>query len=156
MPALPDMLLAHAQADARADLVAGDGGGKKVASADRRLALQDGEDRRQRDRADVKDADPVHVVELEALHQRAVDQHGMRRRQPLGGAPDTGAGAAIDLGEGRAQDPAPGEVGAVDRATERIEHEELDAAQNVAGNPLVAESRHEARDRRRVRISRLA
>src|SRR5262249_48921302 len=34
MPALPDMLLSHAKADAWTDLITGDGGGEKVAAAD--------------------------------------------------------------------------------------------------------------------------
>ena len=70
MPALADMLLAHAHADARADLVAGDRGGEKVAAAQAGVALRDRDQGRQRHRADVQHALAMHVVELEALHLR--------------------------------------------------------------------------------------
>ena len=80
MPALADMLLAHAQADARADLIAGDGGGEKIAAGQFGMALRHRDQRRQRDRADMQDRGAMHVVELEALHLRAVDQGRVRRR----------------------------------------------------------------------------
>ena len=84
--------------------------------------------RRQGDRADMQHALAVHVVELEALNQRAVDQRGMRRRQPLRRAPDAAGLGGVERAERRAQDAAPFEIGAVERAAERIEDQQLDAA----------------------------
>ena len=87
MPALADMLLAHAQADARPDLVTGDGGGEEIAAGQLRVALGDRNQRRQRHRADMQHGLAVHVVELEALHLRAVEQRRMRRGQPRSPCP---------------------------------------------------------------------
>ncbi len=93
MPALADMLRPHAQADPRPDLVAGDGGAHEIAPAHAGPQLGDREQRRQGHRAHMQHAGAVHVVELEALHQGAVDQRRMRRRQPLSGAPHRAGGA---------------------------------------------------------------
>src|ERR1700676_3467534 len=63
MPALADMLLAHAKANARTDLVAGDGRGEEIAAGQLRVALGNGDQRRQRHRADMEHRLAVHVVE---------------------------------------------------------------------------------------------
>ena len=73
MPALADMLLAHAQADARADLVAGDGGSEEIAAGQLRVALGNRDQRRQCHRTDMQHGFAVHVVELESLHLGAVE-----------------------------------------------------------------------------------
>ena len=155
MPPLPDMPLPHADSDPGTNLVTGDGGGEKVAPADRRFTLENREDWRQRDRPHVKDTDPMHVVELEALHQGAIYEDGMRRRQPIASSPNGRRSRLIYVGEGFAQDPAPREVSPIDRATERVEHEELDAGDNIGGNHFVSKTRYEPCDRCSVRIARI-
>ena len=87
VPALADVLRPHAQADARADFVAGDRGGEEFAAAHAAAQFGDREQRRQHHRAHVQHALAVHVVELEALHLRAVDERRVRRRQPPRRAP---------------------------------------------------------------------
>ena len=87
MPALADVLRPHADADARADLVAGDRRGQEFPAAHARRGFGDRDQRRQHDRADVQHALAMHVVELEALHLRAVDQRRVRRRQLRGRCP---------------------------------------------------------------------
>ena len=70
VPALRDVLLPHADADARTDFVAGDRRAQEIAPAHARPDLGDREQRRQRDRADMQHALPMHVVQLEALDER--------------------------------------------------------------------------------------
>jgi hypothetical protein len=147
MPALADVLRAHALADARADLVAGDRGGEKVAAGQGGVALRHGDQRRQGDRADMQHAVAMDVVELEALDLRAVDQRRVRRGQACRRAPDRGGAGDVQCRQRRLQDAAPFEVGAVDRAAERIEDQELDALAHLGRNGLVAERRDERGDR---------
>ena len=87
MPALLDVPRTHAQPDARADLVARHGGGEKLLAAEIAAHLGDGQERGQHDRADVQHAGAVHVVELEALHLRAVGERRVRRREAVRRAP---------------------------------------------------------------------
>src|SRR5271155_1327104 len=116
MPTLADMLLAHAQADARSDLVAGDRGGEKIAAGEFGMTFRDRDQRRQRHRADMEDGGTVDVIELETLHLRAVEQRGMRRGEFTVGAPNRGGARTIERFERAAQDAAPFEIGAVDGA----------------------------------------
>ncbi len=81
MPALPDMLLPHAQAHARADLVARDGGAQELAPV-HSAELGDRDQSRQHHRAHVQHAFAVHVVQLEPLDLRAVRERRVRRREP--------------------------------------------------------------------------
>ena len=152
MPALADMLLAHAQADARPDLVAGDGGGEEIAAGQLRVALGDGDQRRQRHRADMEHGLAVHVVELESLHLGAVEQRRMRRRQLSVGAPDRGGARCVERFERAAQDAAPFEVGAVDGAAERIENEKFYPLADLGGDLLVGQARDEFGDFSRVNV----
>ena len=152
MPALSDMLRAHAFADARADLVAGDGRTQEIAAAQAGAQLGDRKQRRQGDRADVQHALAVHVVELEALNERAVDQRGMRRRQPLRRSPDAAGFGGVELAERLPQDAAPFEVGAVERAAERIQDQQFDARDDVSRNVFVFDAGNELRDGAGMRI----
>jgi hypothetical protein len=77
MPALADMLLAHALADPRADLVAGERRDQQFTAGEIGMALRHREQRRQRDGADMQHADAMHVIELEALYLGAVHQRGI-------------------------------------------------------------------------------
>src|SRR3977135_3455043 len=120
MPALPDMLLAHALADARTDLIAGNGGRQELTARQLGMAFGHRDQGRQRDGADMQDALTMDVVELEALHLRPIDQRRMRRRQALAGAPDRGRAGGVERRAGLAQDAAPFEIDAVDRAADRI------------------------------------
>ena len=94
----------------------------------------------------------VHVVELEALHQRAVDERRVRRRQPFRRAPDAAGFGRVETAEPRPQDAAPFEIGAVKRAAERIQHQELDARDDLGRDILVAQRRDELRDGAGVRV----
>ncbi len=139
MPALGDVLGTHADADARPDFVARDRGGQEFPAAHAGAQLGDCDQRRQHYRADVQHALAVHVVEFEALHLRAVDERRVRRRQPLAGAPYRACLCRVELGERRVQDTAPFKIGAVDRAPERIQHQQLDACQHFRRDRLVAQ-----------------
>src|SRR5262245_3076930 len=86
------------------------------------------------------------VIELEALHLRAVDERRVGRGQLLRGAPDRGRARGIERAKGALQDPAPFEVRAIDPATERVEDQELDALAHVIRNLLVGKLRDEAGD----------
>src|SRR5688572_1554024 len=96
MPALPDVLRPHAQADARAGLVAGERGGEEFLAGEVALQLRDGDERRQYDRADMQDTGTVHVVELEALHLRAVGERGVGSRETFACSPDTACAACVN------------------------------------------------------------
>ena len=147
VPALADMFLAHALADARADLVARDGGGEEFAAGETVVAFRRRDQRRQRHRADMQHGLAVHVVEFEALHLGAVGERRMRRRQALVSAPDRCGARGIDAFERPAQDLAPFEIGAVNGAAERIENQQLDALAHFGGDAFIAESRNEFRNR---------
>ena len=152
VPALPDMLRAHAFADARADLVAGHGGTQKIAAAHAGPQLRHRQQRRQGDRADMQHALAMHVVKLEALNERAVDQRGMRRRQTLRRSPHAAGFGGVELGERRPQNPAPFEIAAVERAAERIQNQQLDARDDVSWNVFVFDVRNKFGDRACMRI----
>ena len=140
MPALADMLLAHAVADPRADLVAGERRDQQFAAGEVGVALRHREQGRQGDGADMQHAVAVHVVELEALHLRAVDQRGIGRGQRAVGAPDRGRRGSRRASRTCPGDPAPFQIGAVDAAAERVEDQELQPLAHVCGNLLVADA----------------
>jgi hypothetical protein len=146
MPALADMLLPHAAPDAGADLVAGDRGGDEFLSREAGMALRHGDERGQRDGTHVQHAVAMHVVELEALHLRAVDQRGVRRGEAQRRPPHQGGARLIERFERRAQDATPFEPGAIDCAAERIEDQQLDALAHLRRDTLIAQPRHELGD----------
>src|SRR5712691_9693953 len=146
MPALADMLLPHAFADAGTDLVAGDDGGEKLLAAESGVALRHRDQRRQRDGAHMQHPLAVDVVELEAVHLRAVDQRGVRGGELEPRAPDRGRARCIERPERPLQDSAPFEIGAIDRAAERVEDQKLDALAHLRGNALVGEPGDELGD----------
>jgi hypothetical protein len=152
MPALHDVLLAHALTDAGADLVARDGGAQELAAAHARLELGHGKERRQGHGTHMQHALTMDVVELEALHQRAVHKCGMRRRQPHIGAPYATAARAVDRAQRPHQDAAPFELGVEQRAAERIQHQKLDAVLYFLRYLLVGEPRDKGGEARCVRI----
>jgi hypothetical protein len=76
-------------------------------------------------------ADFMHVVEFEPLHLAAVDEHGMRRRQFLRGGPHCARARRVEFAERLLQDAAPFENGCIQAATDRIEHQKLDAMTDV-------------------------
>ena len=97
------------------------------------MRLGDGDERGQHDRADVQHARAVHVVELEALHLRAVDQRGVRRGEALA-VPQTEVVRVGSISEKVVlQNSAPLASRAVERAAERVEHQQLDPLAHVAG-----------------------
>jgi hypothetical protein len=73
------MLLAHAAADARTDFVTHERSNQEFTARERRVAFGDGGQRRQRNRAAMHHSVAVDVVQLKALHLRAVDQRGIGR-----------------------------------------------------------------------------
>ena len=145
------MLLAHALAYARADLVAGDSGGEKFPTG-QVVALGDRDQRGQGDCAHVQRTFAVDVVELEALHRGAVGERGMRGGEAQPRAPDRGRARLVERCERRLQDATPLELRAIDGATEGIEDEKLDAPARLAGNPLIAQRRDEFGDPAGVQI----
>jgi len=88
----------------------------------------------------------VYVVELEPLHLRAVEERRMRRGQFSVRAPDRGRARRIEFLERAAQDAAPFEIGAIDGAAERIEHEQFYALADLGGNWLVGQAGDEFGD----------
>src|SRR5438552_12256831 len=118
MPALADVLRSHAEPDARTDLIAGHRGCDDVTARELRVSLSNGDQRRQRYRADMQDAFAVHVVEFEALHLRAVDQSRVRRREPPIGAPDRGLARFVDPFERYPEDAAPFQMCTIDCAAQ--------------------------------------
>src|SRR5205807_3232416 len=149
---LPDVLRPHAQSHARPDLVARGGGGEEIAAADIAPKLGDGDERGEHDGADVQHSRAMHVIQLEALHLRAVGERGMRRAQALARAPHRAGRALIDVGESAAQDLAPLEPRAVERAAERVEDEELQPLAHLRRDVLVAQPRGELREAARVAV----
>ena len=74
VPALADMFLPHADADAGADLVTCNSGGEEFLAGDGRILFEHGQNAGQGHGAHMQDAHAMHIVELEALHQRAIDE----------------------------------------------------------------------------------
>ena len=146
VPALADMFLAHALADARTDLVAGERRDQQLAPGEISVALRHREQGRQRDSADMQHTDAMHVVELEALHLGAVDHRGVGRGQRLAGAPDRRRAGGVELPERVLENPAPFQIGAVDGAAERVENKEFQSLPYVSRDLFVADARHELGD----------
>ena len=95
MPALANMLLPHADADTRTDFIARHSGCQKLLAGDGRIFFKHSKNARQSDSAHMQNADAMHVIELKTLHQRTVDQDGMRRRQFFLCAPDGGISGLV-------------------------------------------------------------
>ncbi len=153
MPALADMLGPHAEADPRPDLVAGDRGAQEIASAHARPHFDDREQRRQRHRADMEHAGTMDVVELEALHQRAVDERRMRRGQPPCRCPTPRRRAwcrpprASSTGFRLHGRPVPNMA-----QPSEVEDQELDPRDHLGGNLLIGEPGDEVGDAAGLRI----
>ena len=139
---------------ARADLVAGDGGGQEFGAGEARMTFGDGDQRRQRDCADMEHALAMHIVEFKTLDLRAIDESGMRRRELSIGPPDRCRARRIKLLQRLPQDAAPFEIGAVDGATERIEDEKFYPLTDFRRDLLVSQARDELRDRAGVDVVR--
>ena len=152
MPALTNVLGPHAQADARADFVAGYGGGKEFPAVQVAAQLGDGDQRRQHHRTHMQYAGAMHVIELEALHLGAVDQGRVRRGQALLCAPHGAASIPVECGESVLQDAAPFQMRTVQRAAQRIKNQQLDALAHLGRNRLVAQASDKAGDAARVGV----
>ncbi len=150
VPPLRDVLRSHAHADPRPDLVAGNGRGENIAAGQSRPDLRDGQKGRKRHRTHVQHADPMHIVKLESLDERAVDERRMGRREPLRRAPHAACRRRIHLCQGAHEDLAPFQVGAVQRAPERVQDQQLDALDHVRRDLFEAQRRDEGRDVSRV------
>ena len=85
----------------------------------------------------------VHVIEFETLHLCAVDERGMRRGDFLFGAPYRAGLRGVEFAEPLLHDARPFEVGAVERAAERIEHQQLDAREHIGRDVLVTQRGNE-------------
>src|SRR6266446_7466778 len=96
VPTLDDVLLTHAHADARTDLVACYCGGQEIAAAHSRPELGDSQEGRQSHRTDMQHTLAMDIVELEALHQGAVDEGGVRRGETSVAGPNAATGGAVD------------------------------------------------------------
>ena len=97
-------------------------------------------------------AGTMDVVEFETLHQRAVDERRMRRRQALLGAPHGAGRRGVEPAQCRAQDAAPGQSGAVERASEGIENQQLSARDHRGRDALVLQPGNETCDAAGLRI----
>src|SRR5438309_140476 len=139
MPTLADVFVPHAQPDARPDLVARGCGGEELAAAEIAPQLRHGEKCGEHHGADVQHTGAVHVVELEALHLRAVRERGVRRGEPFNRSPHAARCVSIHAEERAAEDAAPLELGAVERAAERVEDQELQPLADLRGNGFVAQ-----------------
>ena len=95
----------------------------------------------------------MHVVELEALHLRPVDQRRVRRGEPQAGAPHRRGAGCVELAERPLQDRAPGLAGAVDAAADRIEDQQLDALAHLLRDGVVGQAGDEFGDRAGVWIA---
>ena len=92
----------------------------------------------------MQNALPMHVVEFEALNLGAVDQRGMRCGQPQSRTPNAHTRltlpAAFHLGQRALKDARPRQVSPIERTTERIEDQELDALKHRLGHVLILQS----------------
>ena len=88
----------------------------------------------------------MHVVEFETLYLRAVHQRSVRRGEFQMRAPHVAGARRIHAGERVLQYPAPRKVGAVERAAERIEHQQFDACFYLGRYRIVGEAGHKLRD----------
>ncbi len=94
----------------------------------------------------------VHVIELETLHLRAVDERRVRRRKLLRCPPYDARRCPVELPEAALQDAAPFEIRAVDAAPQGIEGDEFQARYDLGREILVTQTRYELRNTPRVRI----
>jgi hypothetical protein len=146
MPARRDVRGAHAQPDARPDLVAGNRGRQELPSGHAWRALRDREQRGDYDRPHVKHARAVHVVQLETLHGGAVRERRVGGGELPARAPDDAFACRVHSGEHILQYAAPLQVRAVKRAAERVKHEELDAMPDFLGDCFEFQAGNEFRD----------
>jgi hypothetical protein len=98
----------------------------------------------------------MHIVELESLDERAVDQRRMGRRKPLRRAPHAACRCRIHLRQGAHEDPAPFQVGAVQRAPERVQYQQAYALDHSDGICSSARVETKAATSRVYRLSRAA
>src|SRR2546428_12458185 len=91
-------------------------------------------------------AGAMHVVELEALYLRAVRERCVRRREAQRSPPHAARGILVDPSERVAQDPAPLQVRAIERAAQGIENEQLDPLAHLGGNRAVSKPGYKAGD----------
>ncbi len=97
-------------------------------------------------------AQKVGVVELEALHLGAVRERRVRRREFLPRAPHRAGPRGVQLAEPLSQDAAPLEIGAVNAAAERIEHQQLDAGADFLRNAVVLQAGYEFGNAARIAV----
>ena len=102
------------------------------------MALRHRDQRWQGDGAAMEHAVAMHVVELETLHLRAVDQRRMGRRQLLPRPPHRGRARGVEAAKCILEDAAPWQVGAIEAAAERVEDQQLDALAHLLRNALAA------------------
>ena len=143
MPALDKVLLSHADPHPGPGLVTRDRRGEEVAAAQSRPEFRNGDERRQRHGSRVQRTEPVDVVQLESLDERAVDERRVRRGELQRGAPDAAGRGGVDRVERAHQDAAPFQVDGVERAAERVQRQQLDAIDHFRGDSFVAKLRHE-------------
>ena len=146
MPAGGDVRRAHAQANARADFITGDGGGEEFLAAHARFDFGDRDQRGQYDCAHMQHAGAMHVVEFKALHLRAVDQRGMRCGEFFVGAPHAALAGAVDAAQLVLQDAGPLKVGTIERAAQRIQHQQLVAMTHFFRDLVVSQTGNERGD----------
>ena len=155
MPALADMLRAHAEADARPDLVAGDGGGEEIAAGKlwrgfrRPRSAPAASPRRHAARLRCTSSSSKLCTSVPLTSAACGAERRLAVPQIAGGA------RRVELVEGLPQDAAPFEIGAVDGAAERIEDQQLDAREDIGRNLIVGQPRDEFGDASRVDVVRI-
>jgi hypothetical protein len=140
---LRNVLRPHADADARADFITGDGRREELAAAHSGTHFRNRNERRQHDGADMQHPLPMHVVQFEALHLGAVDQGSMRRRKLLPRTPHRASLRGIESAQDCLQNAAPLQLGAVQGASQRIEHQQLDAPDDFRRDRVVTQPGYE-------------
>src|ERR1700758_2183035 len=98
-------------------------------------------------------AGAMYVVEFEALDEGSVDERRMRGGETAIGPPHAANRRDIDPGQRSRQDATPVQPRAKDGATKCVEHEQLDARDDLGRNALVGEVRDKGRHSARVWIA---
>ena len=136
MPALREMFLSHAHADAAAHFISGDDRGQEITTAHVTQFAQ-GDHRRQDHAATMQRAAMMRVIQFETLHHGAIDQRRVRRRQAMRCCPLAAAERAVRVAQRVAQQCNMVAGRTVDATPERIEYQQLDAGSDFLGYGIV-------------------
>src|SRR5258706_13981649 len=94
----------------------------------------------------------MHIVKLEALYLGAVRERRVWRRKAFGSSPYRATAGSLKRTERLAQDPAPFEMRAIERAAECVKDQELEALANLDRDHVIGEARDECGKPTRIGI----